>query len=109
MFYLILRSAIIDLKELNTSNMSSNGVGTDGDGISRIIVYSGPDFSGESKTIVESVPNVGSVIGSGNKIESMVVQGNPWLFFPEEQMKVWKILMFSKSRYLHRFIQMYLS
>ena len=90
--------------------MSSNGVGTDGDGISRIIVYSGPGFSGESKTIVESVPNVGSVIGSGNKIESMVVQGNPWLFFPEEQMKVWKILMFSKSRYLHRFIlQMYLS
>ena len=60
----------------------------DGDGISRIILYDRPDFSGESLTIMESVSNARSLLGEGKKISSFVIQGNPWLFYPEEQMKV---------------------
>ena len=62
--------------------------GNDGDGISRLTLYSGPDFSGESKTIMESSPSAKSILGDGKKISSMVVQGNPWVFFPDENMKV---------------------
>ena len=62
--------------------------GNDGDGISRLTLYTGPDFSGESKTIMESSPSAKSILGEGKKINSMVVQGNPWVFFPDENMKV---------------------
>ena len=60
----------------------------DGDGISRIILFAGPDFTGDSQTIMESITNARGILGEGKKIASFVIQGNPWLFYPEEQMKV---------------------
>ena len=62
--------------------------GNDGDGISRLTLYDGPDFTGSSKVIMESVSSAGNILGAGKKIQSMVIQGNPWLIYPEEQMKV---------------------
>ena len=66
--------------------MSTNGI--DGDGIGRLILYDGVDFTGESKTIMESLPTAIDILGGGKKIQSVVVKGNPWLVYPEEQMKV---------------------
>ena len=66
--------------------MSTNGI--DGDGIGRLILYDGVDFTGESKTIMESLPTAIDILGGGKKIQSIVVKGNPWLVYPEEQMKV---------------------
>ena len=60
---------------------------SDGDGISRIIVYTCPDFGGDSKTFMESAANASSTL-EGNKIASFIIQGNPWIFYPEENMKV---------------------
>ena len=68
----------------------SSVAGSDGDGISRITFYSLPNFSGDSKTCMDSSPNAKSILGEGTKICSMVVQGNPWVFYPEENMKVCK-------------------
>ena len=68
----------------------SSVAGSDGDGISRITFYSLPNFSGDSKICVDSSPNAKSILGEGTKICSMVVQGNPWVFYPEENMKVCK-------------------
>ena len=61
---------------------------SDGDGISRIIVYTCPDFGGDSKTFMESAANASSTL-EGNKIASFIIQGNPWIFYPEENMKVY--------------------
>ena len=71
--------------------------GSDGDGISRIIIYDGPDFTGDSKVIMESVSNSGSILGAGKKIKSIVIQGNPWLFYADEQMKVLIIYIMYKN------------
>ena len=67
---------------------SVSTVRDDGDGISRLMVYDSPEFSGDSKTIMESTANAANILGTGKKIASLVVQGNPWIFFPEENMKV---------------------
>ena len=75
----------------------ANAVGNgDGDGISRIIVYTCPDFGGDSKTFMESAANASSTL-EGNKIASFIIQGNPWIFYPEENMKVYihEIVLFS--------------
>ena len=61
---------------------------SDGDGISRIIVYTFADFGGDSKTFMESAANASSIL-EGNKIASFIIQGNPWIFYPEENMKVY--------------------
>ena len=66
----------------------SSATREDGDGISRIILYDGPGFTGGSQTIMESITNARSILGEGKKIASFVIQGNPWLFYPEENMKV---------------------
>ena len=66
----------------------SSVAGSDGDGISRITIYSLPDFNGDSQTFMDSSPNAKSILGEGSKISSMIVQGNPWVFYPDENMKV---------------------
>ena len=66
----------------------ASAAGNDGDGISRITLFTGPDFTGDSKTFMESTANAKGILGDGKKINSMIVQGNPWVFFPDENMKV---------------------
>ena len=74
---------------------------SDGDGISRIIVYTCPDFGGDSKTFMESAANASSTL-EGNKIASFIIQGNPWIFYPEENMKVYihEIVLFSHDFFI---------
>ena len=47
-----------------------------------------PDFGGDSKTFMESAANASSTL-EGHKIASFIIQGNPWIFYPEENMKVY--------------------
>jgi len=60
--------------------------GTAGTGDGNLVLYSGPDFSGDSKKFSESDSTLKQTWGK--TIKSMIIEGNPWSFYPEEGMKV---------------------
>jgi hypothetical protein len=62
-----------------------------GNGEGNLTLYSKPNFGGDSKKLTDS--DIGLKLSWGSKpIKSLVIEGNPWSFYPEENMKVLKML-----------------
>ena len=59
-----------------------------GDGVGKLIVYTGADFSGDEHTFKENAGKIHETPWKGKTIGSVIVQGNPWLFYPEDMYKV---------------------
>ena len=58
-----------------------------GDETGKLTLYSGEDFTGDSKTFTENDANCPKN-GWKNAVKSLVVKGNPWIAYPELQYKV---------------------
>lgn len=60
---------------------------SDGDDTGKLTIYTEENFTGQSKTFTENDANVPKN-GWKNEIKSIVVQGNPWICYPELSYKV---------------------
>jgi len=60
---------------------------TTGDG--HLVLYSELNFNGDSKKLTDSEISLKSCWGK--PIKSLIIEGNPWSFYPEENMKVFII------------------
>lgn len=58
-----------------------------GDGTGKLVLYTQRDFSGDSHTFTASQAKINESPWKGKSIGSVVIQGNPWLMYPEESMK----------------------
>ena len=67
-----------------------------GDGISRIMFYPQPDFGGDPQLFMETNPTLKKTLKS---LGSVVVQGNPWLLYPEEGLKVLIFTIYIKTHF----------
>ena len=54
----------------------------------KLIVYSDPNFQGEEHTFLDTVSKIHESPWKGKSVKSLVIRGNPWLFYPEELLKV---------------------
>jgi hypothetical protein len=83
LFYFIFSSSPVQAPMKKFSSLKQAG-----DGNGKLIVYSSPDFQGDEHTFKDNVPKVGECPWKGKTIGSVIIQGNPWLFYPEEVSKV---------------------
>ena len=54
----------------------------------KLIVYSEPNYQGEEHTFKDTAGKINETPWKGKSVKSLIVQGNPWLFYPEELCKV---------------------
>ena len=54
----------------------------------KLTVYSDLAFKGDSHTFTESSNKINESPWKGKIVKSLIIQGNPWLFYPEEHQKV---------------------
>ncbi len=57
-----------------------------GDGVGRLKLYTQEGFGGECKVFTDSDLNVPKTWKK--PVKSIIVSGNPWLLYPEPQLKV---------------------
>ena len=55
--------------------------------VNKLTIYSGEDFTGDSKVYSENDKDM-QKNGWKVPIKSLIVQGNPWVIYPELQYKV---------------------
>ena len=68
-----------------------------GNGEGNLTLFSEPKFSGDSKKLTDS--DISLKLSWGSKpIKSLIIEGNPWSFYPEENMKVFEyVAMLQKT------------
>ena len=54
----------------------------------KLVVFTQANFQGEQHSFADSVAKINECPWKGKSIGSVIIQGNPWLFYPEELMKV---------------------
>ena len=70
-----------------------------GNGEGQLTLYSSPNFGGDSKKFSDNDPSL-KVSWGGKPIKSLVIEGNPWCFYPEESMKVRTVQMVFEFQFL---------
>lgn len=65
----------------------SSGLKNVGGDTGKLIVYSDPDFQGEEHTFLDSAGKINETPWKGKCVKSLVIRGNPWLFYPDELLK----------------------
>ena len=54
----------------------------------KLLVYSEPNYQGEEHTFKDTAGKINETPWKGKSVKSLIVQGNPWLFYPDELCKV---------------------
>ena len=54
----------------------------------KLLVYTDSNFKGEEHTFTDTAGKIVETPWKGKSVKSLIVQGNPWLFYPEELCKV---------------------
>ena len=60
----------------------------DGEGLGKITIFTSPNFQGDQQTFDQTVSKINESPWKGKSIGSLIIQGNPWMLYTEEGMKV---------------------
>ena len=60
----------------------------DGEGLGQLKLYTLPDFQGDEVNLTDTITKYNESPWKGKKIGSLVIKGNPWMFYTEDLMKV---------------------
>ena len=62
----------------------------DGEGLGQLKLYTLPDFQGDEVNLTDTITKYNESPWKGKSIGSLVIKGNPWMFYTEDLMKVYR-------------------
>ena len=72
-----------------SSKMKKNSsLRQEGESLGKITLFTSPNFQGDQHTFGDTVTKINESPWKGKSIGSLIIQGNPWMLYTEDGMKV---------------------
>ena len=60
----------------------------EGEGLGQLTLFTLPDFQGDEVNVTDTTTKYNESPWKGKTIGSLIIKGNPWMFYTEDLMKV---------------------